>query len=354
MRQNTKEKVLLGISGGVDSSVAAILLQDQGYEVIGVTMKLWRDEDFSNGMASDTIEQAKAVCDKLGIDHVVCDLGEDFKRFVVDDFISCYANCITPNPCIECNRHLKFGKMIELADSLGAKYVATGHYARCCYDEARKRYVIKRSFAGKKDQSYVLYVVDGNILDRILFPLGEFQSKDDIRQVALDRGLITAKKRDSQEICFIPNNDTRGFIDKYIPAKQGNVVHKNGKVLGKHNGICHYTIGQRKGMGISYPEPIFVTRLDKESNTVYVGCNEDLFSSELTAKRVNWLALDALDEPIRLTARVRYSAPDVPCTVYPMGDRIKVILDEPQRAITSGQSVVFYDGDVLMGGGIIE
>ena len=354
MSEATKEKVLLGVSGGVDSSVAAILLQQQGYEVIGVTMQLWRDEDFSDGKPCNTVESAKAVCDKLGSEHVVCDLGEDFKKFVVDDFISCYSECRTPNPCIECNRHLKFGKMFELADSIGAKYVATGHYARCCYDESLGRHVIKRSFAGKKDQSYVLYVVDSKVLDRVLFPLGEFSSKDDIRQVALDNGLVTAQKRDSQEICFIPNNDTRGFIDKYIPTKEGNIVHKSGKILGKHNGICHYTIGQRKGMGVSAPEPIFVTKLDKKTNTVFVGSNEDLFSTELTAKRVNWLTFDSLNEPIRLTARVRYSAPDVPCTVYPMGERIKVVLDEPQRAITSGQSVVFYDGELLVGGGIIE
>lgn len=349
----SNKKVILGVSGGVDSSVAALLLKKQGYEVIGVTMKLWKDEDFSTENTCDNIEDARLICDKLGIKHYVVDMSDDFKHHVVDYFINDYSNCRTPNPCVECNRFLKFGKMFELADEFGAEYVSTGHYARVCYDDKYAGYVIKKSAAGKKDQTYVLYVIDQNKLHRVLFPLGDFKDKESIRQVAQENGLLTAKKRDSQEICFIPNNDTRGFIDKYIPQKVGNIVTRDGKVLGCHNGIAHYTLGQRKGMGISHPTPIFVTKLDKKTNSVIVGSNDDLFSTELYAENVNWHITDKLSEPLKVKAKVRYSATESPATVYPEDKGIKVVFDVPQRAVTPGQSVVFYIDDVLAGGGII-
>lgn len=349
----SNKKVILGVSGGVDSSVAALLLQKQGYEVIGVTMKLWRDEDFVTPNSSDSTDDAKIVCDKLGIEHHEIDMSDDFKKHVVDYFINSYADCKTPNPCVECNRFLKFGKMFEVADQFGAEFVSTGHYARVGYDENMSRYVIKKSAAGKKDQTYVLYVIEQSKLSRVLFPLGDFENKDSIRLVAQENGLLTARKRDSQEICFIPNNDTRGFIDKYIQPKQGNIVNANGKILGRHNGIAHYTLGQRKGMGISYPEPIFVTKLDKKSNTVVVGSNDDLFTEQLYAKNVNWHIMDKLNAPLRVSAKVRYSAKEVPAVVYPENGKVKVVFDVPQRAVTPGQSVVFYVDDVLAGGGEI-
>ncbi len=347
-----KGKVLLGVSGGVDSSVAAVLLQKQGYEVVGITMKLWQDEDFAVGEPHDTVLDAKYICDKLGIEHMVVDFSEDFRKCVVDDFIKSYASCRTPNPCIQCNKHLKFGKMFEIADGIGARFVATGHYARVCEDEIYGN-VIKLSGAGKKDQTYVLYVIDKSRLGRILFPLGDFENKEQIRRIAEEYGLITAKKRDSQEICFIPNNDTRGFIDKYIEPKVGNIINHQGKVLGQHNGISHYTIGQRKGMGVSAPEPIYVTGFDKKKNAVIVGSNSDLLTKELYAQNVNWLIFDELREPMRLGAKIRYSAPAAEVTVYPEGGSVRVVFDEPQRAATPGQSVVFYADDILAGGGII-
>lgn len=349
----SNKKVILGVSGGVDSSVAALLLQKQGYEVIGVTMKLWRDEDFVTPNLSDSTDDAKIVCDKLGIEHHVIDMSDDFKKHVVDYFINSYADCKTPNPCVECNRFLKFGKMFEVADQFGAEFISTGHYARVGYDENMSRYVIKKSAAGKKDQTYVLYVIEQSKLSRVLFPLGDFENKDSIRLVAQENGLLTARKRDSQEICFIPNNDTRGFIDKYIQPKQGNIVNANGKILGRHNGIAHYTLGQRKGMGISSPEPIFVTELDKKSNTVFVGSNDDLFTTELYAEKVNWHIIDELNAPLKVKAKIRYSASEAPATVYPEKDGVKVVFDTPQRAVTRGQSVVFYIGDILAGGGEI-
>lgn len=351
--ENSRRKVLVGVSGGVDSSVAVLLLKQKGFEVIGVTMKLWRDEDFCTENTSDGVEDARQMCQRLGIEHHVVDLSREFKKYVVDDFVATYADCKTPNPCIECNRHLKFGALMDYADSIGAYYVATGHYARVEYDEGYGRRVIKKSAAGKKDQTYVLYVIEGKKLDRILFPLGDFEDKEQIRRVAEENGLVTARKRDSQEICFIPNNDTPGFIEKYIPQRPGDVVNADGRILGKHNGINRYTIGQRKGMGISSPTPIFVTRLDKAANRVIVGSNEDLFARELEVEDLCWSAVDSLLSEMRCEVKLRYGATPAPATLIPHGSNVKVVLDEPQRAITPGQSAVFYVGDTLIGGGKI-
>ena len=253
------KKVLLGMSGGVDSSVSAILLKKQGYEVIGVTMRLWEEK----GQKDTNIEDAKAVCDKLGIEHHVVDLRKEFKTDVVDDFICSYNCAKTPNPCIECNKHIKFGVFFNIAEKLNCEYIATGHYAKIKYSETYKQYVLTKSKASTKDQTYFLYGIDKNKLNKIIFPLADFEGKADIRKIAEENGLQVARKKDSQEICFIKNNDYIDFLQKNSKGnikKTGDIVLKTGEILGKHNGLVSYTIGQRKGIGISYKEPLYVIK----------------------------------------------------------------------------------------------
>ena len=344
-----KEKILLGMSGGVDSSVSAVVLQEQGYEVIGATMKLWEDTE-------KAIEDAKKVCKKLGIEHHVIDCTEKFRCHVINKFISEYENAKTPNPCVECNRYLKFGAFYEKAKELGCEYIATGHYAKTEYSEKYKRYVLKKSDEEKKDQTYFLYYIPKEEIEYIIFPLQNRTSKEETRKIAEKNSLQVAHKKDSQEICFIPDNDYQKFLQKYSSQKPkvGNIVLKDGTVLGKHNGLINYTIGQRKGLGISYKEPLYVIKLDIQKNQVIVGTEQDLYSKELIANEINWLAIDKLNEPLKLKAKVRYRAKEAECTVYPIeNEQVKVIFDEPQRAITPGQSVVFYDEDIVIGGGKI-
>lgn len=344
-----KKKILLGMSGGVDSSVSAVVLQEQGYEVIGATMKLWEDTE-------KAIEDAKKVCEKLGIEHHVIDCTEKFRCRVINKFISEYENAKTPNPCVECNRYLKFGAFYEKAKELGCEYIATGHYAKTEYSEKYKRYVLKKSDEEKKDQTYFLYYIPKEEIEYIIFPLQNRTSKEETRKIAEKNSLQVAHKKDSQEICFIPDNDYQKFLQKYSSQKPkvGNIVLKDGTVLGKHNGLINYTIGQRKGLGISYKEPLYVIKLDIQKNQVIVGTEQDLYSKELIANEINWLAIDKLKEPLKLKAKVRYRAKEAECTVYPIeNEQVKVIFDEPQRAITPGQSVVFYDEDIVIGGGKI-
>lgn len=344
-----KKKILLGMSGGVDSSVSAVVLQEQGYEVIGATMKLWEDTE-------KAIEDAKKVCKKLGIEHHVIDCTEKFRCHVINKFISEYENAKTPNPCVECNRYLKFGAFYEKAKELGCEYIATGHYAKTEYSEKYKRYVLKKSDEEKKDQTYFLYYIPKEEIEYIIFPLQNRTSKEETRKIAEKNSLQVAHKKDSQEICFIPDNDYQKFLQKYSSQKPkvGNIVLKDGTVLGKHNGLINYTIGQRKGLGISYKEPLYVIKLDIQKNQVIVGTEQDLYSKELIANEINWLAIDKLNEPLKLKAKVRYRAKEAECTVYPIeNEQVKVIFDEPQRAITPGQSVVFYDEDIVIGGGKI-
>ena len=344
-----KKKILLGMSGGVDSSVSAVVLQEQGYEVIGATMKLWEDTE-------KAIEDAKKVCKKLGIEHHVIDCTEKFRCHVINKFISEYENAKTPNPCVECNRYLKFGAFYEKAKELGCEYIATGHYAKTEYSEKYKRYVLKKSDEEKKDQTYFLYYIPKEEIGYIIFPLQNRTSKEETRKIAEKNSLEVAQKKDSQEICFIPDNDYQKFLQKYSSQKPkvGNIVLKDGTVLGKHNGLINYTIGQRKGLGISYKEPLYVIKLDIQKNQVIVGTEQALYSKELIANEINWLAIDQLKEPLKLKAKVRYRAKEAQCTVYPIeNNQVKVIFDEPQRAITPGQSVVFYDEDKVVGGGKI-
>lgn len=344
------KKVLLGMSGGVDSSVAAILLQEQGYEVIGCTMQLWKPEEIEE---NDTINDAKRVCEKLGIEHYTLDLKKEFKCSVVDHFIKEYGNTRTPNPCVECNKYLKFGLLYQKAEELGCEYIATGHYAKTEYSEKYNQYVLRKSDEEKKDQTYFLYTIPKDKIGHILFPLQNLKEKSDTRKIAEENGLEIAKKKDSQEICFIPKDDYKTFLSKYITTKPGNIVLRSGEILGKHNGIINYTIGQRKGLGVAYKEPLYVLDLDKQKNEVIVGKEEELYSYELYANELNWLIFEKIEKEIECYAKIRYRANPSKAKVIPVGDKVKVEFEEPQRAITRGQSVVFYIDDVVIGGGKI-
>ena len=347
-----KKKVLLGMSGGVDSSVAAILLKEQGYEVIGATMMLWEDKENSEGCGSlVATKDAEKVCKELGIKHHVLDFKEEFKECVIKNFIETYNQAMTPNPCIECNKHMKFNYFYKKALELGCEYIATGHYAKTEYSKEYNQYVLKKSNAGKKDQSYVLYNIPNEIISKVLFPLGEFENKEQIRKIAEKHGLNVANKPDSQEICFIPDNDYAKFLEKNSEDKQlpGNVVNKNGKILGKHNGLINYTVGQRKGLGISNAIPLYVIELSKEKNEVVVGEEKDIYSSKLYAKDINYTLDIPIKEKIKIQAKIRYNANTSNATLYPIeGNKVKIKFDEPQRAITKGQSVVFYIEDIVL------
>lgn len=341
-----KKKVLLGMSGGVDSSVSAILLQNQGYEVIGCTMTLWEQ----------TIKDAKKVCEKLGIPHYTIDCKKEFEGKVVNKFIQEYQEARTPNPCVECNKYLKFGVFYQKARELGCEYIATGHYARIEFSKKYQQYVLKKSREEKKDQTYFLYTIAKEKLEHIIFPLQNYFNKEEIRKIAEENQLTVAQKKESQEICFIPDNDYQNFLKKHGNGIQqkGNIVLSNGEVLGQHQGFINYTIGQRKGLGISYKEPLYVLKLDKEKKEVIVGAEKELYAKELYAKEVNWMVWDKLEKPMRCKAKIRYRAKEAEAMIFPEEDKVKVIFDTEQRAITSGQSIVFYDDDgIVLGGGKI-
>ena len=342
------KRVLLGMSGGVDSSVSAILLKEKGYDVIGINMLLW-GEDTSN--ASD----ASKVCKKLHIPFTFLDLRNDFKKFVIQDFIVGYRSGSTPNPCIECNKFMKFGLMYLRAKELKCDYIATGHYANIEFVEKYGANVLKKANNLKKDQSYVLYDIKKELLDHIIFPLGKFESKEEIRSLATKYGLEVANKPDSEDICFIQNGDYKEFLEEYakFKAKEGNIVDKKGNVLGKHNGLYKYTIGQRKGLGISNPVPLFVIGFNKLKNELIVGEEKELYNESLLASNINWL-VDNIENGMKVEAKIRYSAePKKAKLILLPRNYARVVFEEPQRAITPGQSVVFYDGDTVLGGGRI-
>ena len=353
------KRVLLGMSGGVDSSVAAIILMEQGYEVIGATMKLWDPEDDegqSKCCGDDSILDAKRVCDKLGIPHYTLNLKEEFKKCVIENFIEEYANARTPNPCIECNKYLKFNCFFRKAMELGCDYIATGHYAKTEFSDKYNQIVLKKSNAGKKDQSYVLYNIPKEMINKVLFPLGQFENKEQIRKIAAKHDLLTAKKPDSQEICFIPDDDYAKFLSKIgkIESKPGKIVDNQGNVLGTHKGLIHYTIGQRKGLGIAHETPLYVVKLDAQNNLLVVGDEKDIFSKELYANNLNFTVDIKRDLPIKVNAKIRYGAKEAEATLFPeKNGKVKVEFETPQRAITKGQSVVFYIEDILIGGGKI-
>lgn len=355
------KRVVIGMSGGVDSSVAAAVLKDKGFEVIGVTMRLWDGEEVNGCAAESTccslsaVEDARRVANKIGIDYHVLDFRKEFSDFVIDYFVNEYVNGKTPNPCIACNKFLKFDAMAKKAEIFNADYIATGHYAKIEKSQSDDRFLLKRAAAAAKDQTYALYSLSQEQLSRLLLPLGDFKDKAAVREYADKHNLVTASKPDSQEICFVPDNDYASFIERrigYLPA-EGDFVDLNGNILGKHRGIVNYTVGQRKGLGIAFGKPMFVVRIDAAKNQVVLGEQGSEFSDTLYAVNPNFIPFDTLDAPLRVEAKVRYSAKPAACLIMNDGDKIKVSFDEPQRAITPGQAVVFYDGDTVVGGATI-
>ncbi|MTK11843.1 MAG: tRNA 2-thiouridine(34) synthase MnmA [Clostridiaceae bacterium] len=353
------KKVVVGMSGAVDSSVTAYLLKEQGYDVIGVTMQVWQeDEEYEaaeGGCCSlSAVEDARRVAYKLDIPFYVMNFKDIFKKNVIDYFIDEYMEGRTPNPCVACNKYIKFDALLKKAMDLGAEYVATGHYATI--EKVEDRYLLRRSEDDRKDQTYALYNLTQFQLAHTLMPCGLYK-KDKIREIAKEIGLLVHNKKDSEEICFIPDNDHGSYIKKQVPGKvrEGYFVDKQGNILGKHKGIVYYTKGQRKGLGIALGTPVFVTDINPLTNTVVLGSEEDIFKTELIAKDINFIPFDKLEDTMEVMAKIRYSAKQEKAWITPLEDgRVKVKFENKQRAITKGQSVVFYDKEYLVGGGIID
>jgi tRNA-specific 2-thiouridylase len=351
-------KVLAAMSGGVDSSVCALLLKNAGYDVLGATMKLF-DGDSENPTVTektccttDDAYDAKSVCFGLGLPHYVFNFTDDFSHDVIEQFCDAYIHGLTPNPCIECNRKLKFEKLLRRARELDCSYIATGHYAKI--EEKDGRFLLKKAVDNKKDQSYVLYTMTQDELSHTLFPLGGL-TKPEVRELALQNGFVTAKKHESQDICFVPDGDYAAFIGRYTGKTflPGDYIDTSGNVLGKHEGIIHYTIGQRKGLGIAFGSPRYVTKIDPEKNTVTLGELADLYTDSVIIKNINLIMYERLDAEIKCKAKTRYNQVEQSCTAVQVDDdTIKITFDEPQKAITPGQSCVLYDGDYVIGGGI--
>lgn len=348
------QKALIAMSGGVDSSVAAYLMLQKGYDCMGATMRLYDKFPLDDEKNLSDINDAKSVCSTLGIDFHVLECREEFKKEVINRFISIYENGGTPNPCIECNRYMKFGFFLEAAKSLGCDKIATGHYARVT--EENGRFYLKKAADVKKDQTYFLYSLTQQQLKMVEFPLGSM-TKDEIRLLAKEQGFVSAHKSDSQDICFVPDGDyinvIKSFTNKEYPT--GNFVDVFGNSLGTHGGIINYTVGQRKGLGIAFGEKMYVKEKNVNTNEVVLAKNEDLFSNSLDAYDFNWIVFDNPPDKIKAKAKVRYSTTEADCTVFATGkDTVHIEFATPQRAIAKGQAVVIYDGDTVLGGGTIK
>ena len=353
-------KALIAMSGGVDSSAAAYLMKEKGYHCIGATMKLFQNEDIGlskehSCCSIDDVEDARRVASALDMPFYVLNFSENFKEKVVDKFVSCYENGMTPNPCIECNRHLKFDHLYNKARELGYEYVVTGHYAGISFNESTGRYQLHKAKDSSKDQSYVLYSMTQEQLSHTLFPLWDM-NKEQVRELAEANSFINANKHDSQDICFVINGKYADFIEQYTGKNypEGDFVDMEGNVLGRHKGIIRYTIGQRRGLGLSLKQSMYVVKVDPISNTVVLGYNEDLFTTTLQANNINLISIPEIKGELRCKARPRYNAREAWATVTQLdSDTIQVVFDEPQRAITKGQAVVLYDEDLVIGGGTI-
>ncbi|MFH1006389.1 MAG: tRNA 2-thiouridine(34) synthase MnmA [Candidatus Latescibacterota bacterium] len=357
------KRVVVAMSGGVDSSVTAVLLKQEGYEVIGITMQVWPNDRCADGgdpsggcCGLEAVNDARGVASGLGVPYYVLNFREVFQKRVIADFCEEYKQGRTPNPCIRCNQYMKFDLLLERARQLGAAFLATGHYARIEQDAASGRVLLKKGVDLSKDQSYVLYVMTQDQLKHVLMPMGAYTKKM-ARQMARDLELPVANKPESQEICFIPDDDYGAFLQEMIPesARPGPILNQQGDILGTHRGIPFYTIGQRKGLGIAAREPLYVVAIDREKNAIIVGNEEEVYADHLVAAELNWIAIDELTGPMEVRAKIRYLHPEAEAVVSRMDrDSVSVTFREPQRAITPGQAVVFYQGDVVIGGGTIR
>lgn len=356
------KRVAVAMSGGVDSSVTAALLKQQGYDVIGITLRLWEEPLGQGGVENpkacctlSSVDDAKTVASIIGIPHYTLDFRDVFQQYVIDYFVRSYAKGMTPNPCIACNKWIKFGLLWEKARQFGADFVATGHYARVEWNEGRRLYELKRGHDRRKDQSYVLYQLTQSLLPHVMFPMAALE-KSQTRELAKKFGLPVFNKPESQDICFITDNDYKRFLMERIPKsfRPGNFVYGDHRVAGRHKGIPSYTIGQRRGLGLGGPGgAVYVTDMDVAHNVVVVGPENELFSRTVYVTDPSWVEMEHLQAPLRAEGKIRYAAKEAPCTVYPEDSGFRVVFDEPQRAVTPGQALVLYDGERVLGGGVI-